>query len=67
MKLGQFLSDYLKDFARITVEEKDGIFYIGDVISFPRQMLRGLKVVRVEGLGSDNDLIITVEREAGRE
>ena len=63
MKLGQFLNDYLKDFARITLEERGGIFYIGDVISLPRELKRGYKVVRVEGLGSDNDLIITVEKE----
>ena len=66
MKLGQFLTDYLKDFARITIEERGGIFYVGDVISFPRQMLRGLNVVKIEGLGSENDLIITVEREKER-
>ena len=63
MKLGQFLTDYLKDFARITVEEGGSIFYFGDVISMPRELRRGYKVVRVEGLGSENDLIITVESE----
>ena len=66
MKLGQFLSDYLKDFARITIEERGSIIYLGDVISLPRELKRGMKVVKIEGLGSENDLIITVESEQGR-
>ena len=63
MKLGQFLHDYIKDFARITIEERGSIFYTGDVISLTRDMIRGYKVVKIEGLGSEHDLIITVEKE----
>lgn len=63
MKAGQFLHDYLQDFARITLsDDRGGIFYEGDVISVPKELLRGLEVVKIEGLGSQNDIIIETKR-----
>lgn len=61
MKAGQFLHDYLKDFARVTLaDERGDIFYEGDVISIPIELLRGLELEKIEGLGSQNDIIVTV-------
>lgn len=61
MKVGQFLTDYLKDFARVTLaDERGDIFYEGDVISIPREILRGLELNKIEGLGTQNDIIIEV-------
>ena len=61
MKTRQFITDYLKDFARITiVNEYKEILYIGDVISLPRGLFNKTKISSVEGLGTENDLIIEI-------
>ena len=63
MYLRQFLKEYLKDHARITlVEERGDIFYEGDVISLPTVLTRNLSVTDISGLGSQDDIIITVRR-----
>lgn len=61
MKTMQFFKDFLKDEARITIADTKGnIFYTGDLGSLPVKIVRGTQVAAVEGLGSENDLIITV-------
>lgn len=61
MKTLQFLHDYLKDEARITIEQNGEIQYEGDVISLPREIVKGTKIVNICGIGSEHDIIITVE------
>lgn len=64
MYLRQFLVEYLKAHARITlVDEQDDIFYEGDVISLPRTLVRNLYVTDIRGLGSQDDIIITVHKD----
>ena len=58
MKTMQFIKDYLKDGARITIAVGSNIVYEGDVRSIPRGIAYGTKVLRISGLGVNNDIII---------
>ena len=60
MTVTRFLREYLKDFARITITSDNGdILYTGDVVSVSREIITGLYVKPISGLGDENDIIIT--------
>ena len=60
MTVTRFLKEYLKDFARITITADNGdILYTGDVVSVRREIITGLYVKSISGLGDENDMIIT--------
>ena len=61
MKTSKFLLDYLRETAQITICNTCGsILYEGQLGEMPISVVRGTKVVLVEGLGSLNDIIITI-------
>lgn len=62
MKTFKFLCDYISDEAIITIaDNRGGIKYTGKLAEMPFRVISGTTFVSVEGLGSENDLIITVE------
>ena len=63
MNLKEFIKNYIKDFARITIVKNNYICYEGDAISIPNAMYHGMVVVGIEGLGMEHDLIIYVRKE----
>ena len=61
MKTMQFIKDYLKEEAKITISnDKGSILYEGDVMSLCRSIVKGTKISKIEGLGCNNDIIIEV-------
>ena len=63
MKTMQFIKDYLKDFARITIVGTNGdILYEGDAISLRKSIVNSTIISKIEGLGSENDIIIEVTK-----
>lgn len=63
MKTMQFIKDYLKDFARITIVGTNGdIWYEGDAISLRRSIVNDTIISKIDGLGSENDIIIEVTK-----
>ena len=64
MKTTQFTLKYLTAEAVVTIcNTKGSILYSGELGQLMVRLIRGTRVVSVEGLGSENDLIITVENE----
>lgn len=68
MDIYQFLSLYFRDEAQITIAATNGdMLYEGDMLhlrmeQFRQKVIYGT-VVKIEGLGSNNDIIITIDRE----
>jgi hypothetical protein len=61
MKTSKFLLDYLSEKAIITIaNDKGDILYEGYLGEMPIKLVRNTAVSSVEGLGSLNDIIITV-------
>lgn len=61
MKLERFVELFLKKTANVTLANMDyGIYFSGLVKNLPKTLLHG-EVFEIEGLGSENDLIITVQ------
>ncbi len=62
MKTIRFLMDYLRDTAQVTIcSSKDGaIMYEGELGEMPVSPFRGTVISRIEGLGSNDDIIIEV-------
>lgn len=56
-----FVSYYLKCKAVVTVIDSNGdISYRGKVADLPRQLLDNKQIGKIDGLGEDNDVIITL-------
>lgn len=68
MDIHQFLMLYLRDEAQIAIAAVNGdILYEGDMLhlrmeQFRQEVIYG-NVVKIEGLGSNNAIIITINRE----
>ena len=61
MKTSNFLLNYLRETAKITICNTHGsILYEGELGEMPMSVVRGTIVSRIEGLGSLNDLIVEV-------
>ena len=57
----KFLTDYISDDAIITIVNTHGsIKYTGKCGEMPRYIYAHTEFVKIEGLGTENDLIITV-------
>ena len=63
MKTTTFLLNYLDNNAIVTINNTHGdILYEGLLGELPISIVRDTTVNRIEGLGSNNDIIIEVER-----
>lgn len=68
MNIQEFLMFYFRDEAQITIAATSGdVLYEGDMLhlrmeQFRQKVIYGT-VVKIEGLGSNNDIIITIDRE----
>lgn len=61
MKTSKFLLDYLRETAKITIcNTRGSILYEGQLGEMPISVVRGTIVSRIEGIGSQNDIIIEV-------
>ena len=57
----KFLSDYINGEATVCISnDKGSIRYEGKLNDMPRWVISHMEFVSIEGLGSKNDLIITV-------
>lgn len=64
MNTNKFLRGYLAMEARVTIcNDRGSILYEGELGEMPAITTRHTKVKSVEGLGSQDDLIITVTEE----
>jgi hypothetical protein len=56
-----FLANYISDNAIVTiVNNKGSIRYTGELGSMPYSVVKGMEFEKIDGLGSENDLFITV-------
>lgn len=63
MKTTTFLLNYLDNNAIVTINNTQGsILYEGLLGDLPISIVRETTVNRIEGLGSNNDIIIEIER-----
>ena len=63
MKTTKFLLNYLRETATVTISNTRGsILYNGQLGEMPLSVIRGTIVNRIEGLGSENDIIIEVSQ-----
>lgn len=63
MKTYQFLYHYLNDEAPVTISLENGdILYAGKLATMPYKTITNTTLVRVAGLGRENDLIIIVRK-----
>ena len=61
MKTTQFLLNYLRETAMVTICNTHGsIIYEGQLGEMPISLVRGSIVNRIDGLGSLNDIIIEI-------
>lgn len=64
METMKFTFNYLNDDAIVTFCNTAGsIIYTGRLGDMMVRLIRDTKVVNIEGLGNENDLIITIEKE----
>lgn len=57
-----FLNKYISDKAIVTiVNNKGSIRYTGELSKMPYIVIKGMEFEKIEGLGSENDLIITIK------
>lgn len=61
MKTTKFLLTYLDDRAKITISnDKGSILYTGTLGEMPIALVRNSTLKNIEGLGSEEDIIITI-------
>ena len=64
MKTFNFLYKYVQDKALVTISLENGdILYTGELGEMPHKIIRNTTLVKVNGLGSENDLIIIIRKD----